>query len=112
MGALKAEERDAELAADLRLWKVPESEIDLITLREAVEPEPEIDPDNIPYRRAFMDLTSSRNMGFSVGSIPVSEIGAYWDRAGVDDFETFLRRIRAADNAFMKWLRESKGKST
>jgi hypothetical protein len=92
---------------------MPEEEIErVVTARaQAHAPiEPDVWPENEPYIKAFLVLSPSRQVGFGVGAIPVSEVGAYWDRCGWDDFETFLGRIRAADDEFLKVVRERKGK--
>ena len=103
-------ERDPDLYEDLVLWKVADSDIAKLIGTSGAPPEPELDAENAPYFRAFFDLSPSRATGFSVGTIPVTEVAAYWDRAGVDDFLTFLRRIRAADEAFLAWHREREKK--
>jgi hypothetical protein len=71
-----------------------------------VADEPELFEENVEYFEAFFDLTTSRQEGLDRGFIPVSEIASYWDRVPLDDFLTFLRRIRAADAAFIEWHRE------
>lgn len=51
---------------------------------------------------AFLDLTSSRQIGWGIGPIPVSEVTAYCDLVGMADPVSrieFLRLIRAMDNA-------------
>jgi hypothetical protein len=86
---------------------VPEDEIERIVGVAADAPEePELDPDNIEYFRVFFDIAESRPPGFGAAAVPLSEIAVYWDRSGFDDFLTFSRRIRAADNALLAWNRE------
>ena len=71
-------------------------------------PPPDLWADNAEYLIAFLRLSPSRQVGFSVGAIPVSEIRAYCDLFGVDDVETFFQLIRALDSA---WLDHSAKKS-
>lgn len=102
--------RDEGLAANLRLWKMPEDEIErVLEARHPRAEPPELWSENEPYLTAFLDLSPARTVTFGgVGYIPVSEIRAYWRELGSDDFETFLRRIRAADDAFLKATRKKK----
>ena len=89
---------------------MPEAEIERVTGSEGYIPAPPVlQYDNGDYLRAFLDLSPSRQSGFGPGSIPVSEIAVYWELAGWDDFLTFLRRIRAADEAFLTFQAEKKG---
>lgn len=92
---------------------MPEDEIAAFVGEDAfVAVEPEIFADNVEYLQAFMDLADSREIGLGgVGSIKVSEIGSYWDHVQIDDFLTFLRRLRAADGAFLKWQREQRDRN-
>lgn len=90
---------------------MPEADIERYVEARYPRPEPpEIWPENAPHLAAFVALSGSRASGFGVGPIPVSEIGAYWDRAGVGDFETFLGRVQAADDAFLRVHRDTKGR--
>lgn len=93
----------------LRRFGVPEADIEAAVGAHAVVPEPpELDPDNGPVLAAFHALSASRQMGFSVGPIPVSEIAAWCALMEVDDREAFVGRIRAADAAWLTWQRKQK----
>jgi len=54
---------------------------------------------------AFYRMTSSRQIGFGVGPIPLTEIDAYIRLFGLldDDIERFYRLITALDAVYVKW---------
>jgi hypothetical protein len=54
---------------------------------------------------AFFRLTGSRQIGFGVGPIPLTEIEAYVRLFGLldDDIDAFFRLISAMDAVFVKW---------
>jgi len=68
--------------------------------------------DDLAYDfNAFFDLNSSRQAGFSVGSIPLSEVYTYMKIRDIDDPQErliFLRRIQILDNEFLKISSEGK----
>lgn len=68
--------------------------------------------DDLAYDfNAFFDLNSSRQAGFSIGSIPLSEIYVYMQIRGIDDPQErliFLRRIQILDNEYLKITNEKK----
>lgn len=97
-----------EAAADLRAFGVPEAEIERVLGDEYLPEPPEWGGETAEDLRDFLELSPSRNVGFGVGPIPVSEIGAYWDRMGVEPFETFLRKMRVADNEYLNWVAKQK----
>lgn len=53
---------------------------------------------------AFNFLSSSRNVGFSLGAIPLSEIKAYCEMFAIvgEEREDFLVLLRALDDEYMK----------
>lgn len=74
----------------------------------ALPEEPELDPDNGWVLSAFFALSASRQMGFAVGPIPVSEIAAWCALMEIEDREGFVARIRAADAAWLQWQRQER----
>lgn len=69
----------------------------------------------VPDRRvlfhwsAFSDLSSDRQVGFGIGPIPWTAIDRYAERRQIDDtdeYDRFLRLIRAMDRAFLDWHAE------
>lgn len=50
---------------------------------------------------AFWELSSERQAGMTVGSIPWSAIRSYAQECRVLEFNIFLRIIRAMDNAYL-----------
>jgi hypothetical protein len=60
------------------------------------------------YYAAFMDLSTTRSIGFGIGPIPITAIYEYADR---EDFEPDTRQalfehVRAMDTAFLRYHRE------
>ncbi len=70
---------------------------------------PDLDDDNVEYLIAFHRLSPSRQIGFAVGAIPVTEIRAYCDLFGIEEVETFFCLIRALDSAYVECMAK-KGK--
>jgi hypothetical protein len=60
----------------------------------------------------FSALSSSRQMGFDVGAIPLTEIKAYVDLFGVVDLEMFVACVRALDADYLKHVREKNAQKT
>ena len=55
---------------------------------------------------AFNILSTSRPVGFSYGAIPISEILAYCNMFGIDDYEErkeFIKRIKILDRAYLNF---------
>ena len=67
--------------------------------------EPEIEPQDRFFIKAFFDLDTCRSVGMDIGRIPWSIIVQYSDRYKLDEdvSEAFVDIIREMDNAFLKW---------
>jgi len=55
-----------------------------------------------PYVDAYNMLSSSRQSGMGMGSIPLSEITNLYDRIQLGEEEDFISIIQIADNALLK----------
>lgn len=67
--------------------------------------EPELFRDLHPYWSAFQILTSSRNSGMSIGSIPLPAYESYFRIFGIDSLEEqldYLKFVGALDNEYLK----------
>lgn len=89
-------EKQHELNKHKPDWNVP----------RAIKERPELDMIEQVYVTDFYRLGSSRQIGMSVGPIPVSEITDYWEKLGIDDMEEYLYVIQAADNTYMTKVAE------
>jgi len=60
---------------------------------------------------AFRELSTDRPVGFERGAIPWRSIDAYAARYGLigDDFDRFVRVIRAMDAAYLDYFRKPEG---
>lgn len=58
------------------------------------------------YIIAFRELTTERQLGMSMGPIPVSQIKKWAVEYGFDDTmrSVFVRFVRALDIAYMEWV--------
>lgn len=66
---------------------------------------PEVFPDLEYVVEAFSALTSSRQVGFGLAPIPLTEIKTYVEMFDIpDDLDTFLRLLRALDNEYLETL--------
>jgi hypothetical protein len=74
---------------------------------------PEVRGDEF-YLRAFWELSSCRQFGFSVGPIPWHIIVEYGDRKGLDRgmMEVFEYVIRELDEVYLKDLNKNRQEST
>lgn len=66
------------------------------------------------YWNAFYNLSSDRQRGFGAGPIPWSSIDRYAIRYQVDQpeqFELFVRLVRAMDSVFLKDAAEKSAKT-
>lgn len=71
-----------------------------------LDDKPALYQDLIPDWQAFSVLSSSRQMGFSVGPIPLSEIAAYMEINQIKDYEErklLLHRIHILDHTYLDW---------
>ena len=78
-----------------------------------LDEEPELFSDLIPYWGAFHMLTSSRNVGMSVGSIPLPAYESYFRIFGIDSLEeqlTYLKFVGVLDSEFLSWQGEKSEK--
>ena len=60
---------------------------------------------------AFGNLTSDRQMGMGIGPVAWTAVDRYAERYGVDDpdeYDRFVRLMRAMDMAFLSWHAEKK----
>lgn len=78
----------------------------------ALDGRPEVADENMFYWNAFSVLTTSREVGFSIGNIPLSEIEAFCRLAGIEDVEErmeFVSVIQAMDREFVEFHRKKGG---
>lgn len=60
--------------------------------------------------RAFTTLSRSRQMGFGVGPIPLTEIKAYFDLVGIEDVESrcyYLDLIQIMDSHWLERVKSN-----
>jgi len=76
------------------------------------EEEPDIPPRVDFFLRAFWELSTERQIGFSVGPIPMSKIEEKGSRHGFDEVtkRIFRRVIRELDTAYLDWLTKEREK--
>ena len=68
----------------------------------AIANSPEL-PQNLVFSlNAFLDLTSERQSGESLGPIPYSKIREYVEEYGVEDKDDFIAHIQALDNHYLE----------
>lgn len=79
----------------------------------ALDHRPDLFPDLQPVWEGFTLLSPSRNVGMSVGAIPLTEIKAYCEMYDIEgeEREEFLLLIRSLDDEYLRWVNE-KNKST
>ena len=78
----------------------------------ALDGRPEVEDHNLFYWNAFSLLTGSRDAGFSLGCIPLSEIEAFCRLARIEDVEErmeFVHIIQAMDREFVEFHRKKGG---
>lgn len=56
------------------------------------------------YIKAFWELSTGRQIGFSLGPIPWDQILLYAQMHGIDDIEAFVEIIRALDSTHLTWV--------
>ena len=63
--------------------------------------------------KAFWLLSTERQIGFSVGPIPVSKIDEYGEKHGFDEMtlDIFRGIIRVMDVAYLGWLEKEREKN-
>ena len=76
--------------------------------------EPEIRDNDDFYLNAFNDLSTTRQIGMSVGPIPWDRVLQYAAWSGLDDENTeyFVGVIREMDSAWMEWSAEEMKKKS
>jgi hypothetical protein len=76
------------------------------------EEEPDYPPGLDFYMRAFWQLSTERQIGFSVGPIPVSKIEEFGEKRGYDPItlDIFRHLIREVDAAYLDWLTKEREK--
>ncbi len=68
---------------------------------------PEVYDDLTWVTEAFCSITSSRQVGFGLGPIPLSEIKTYVELFPIpEDLETFVRLLRTMDNEYLAIMAE------
>lgn len=74
----------------------------------ALDRRPELFSDLEPVWEAFTVLSPSRNVGFSAGAIPLSEIKAYCEMFGVEGGarQELLYLVRVLDDEYLKITNE------
>ena len=70
--------------------------------------EPELQPGDAFYLRAWHDLSTCRSIGMDLGPIPWTAILAYSHHLGLCDsmVETLALIVRQMDEAYREWHRE------
>lgn len=69
----------------------------------AVTSMPELDNlFELPYVEAFYRISSSRPINYGPGRIPTSEVLKYYEHFPLEDKESFLTIIQAADEAYVQ----------
>ncbi len=71
-------------------------------LPKALEQEPEVFEDMLPYWEAYGDLMHSRSIGMSVGPIPLSEIVAYLTLFPGLREDLLVRMVRELDEVYLE----------
>ncbi len=76
--------------------------------------EPELLPYSEFYLRAFWELSTERQFGYTLGPIPISKLKEFCDRLSLDHVtsEVVKAVIRAMDGAYMEWVTEERKKNT
>ena len=74
----------------------------------ALDSRPILYDHNVVYWRSWLDLRNSRQSGFGIGHIPVTEVVAYMDLIDVEQDERlhFLRMVNALDRRFVELANE------
>jgi hypothetical protein len=78
-----------------------------------VDEEPDAEPGDSFYMESFWELSTERQLGFTVGPIPITAIHFY---AGVKGLPSsmmglFEAVIRAMDQTYLKWAEETRKKA-
>lgn len=74
-----------------------------------LEEEPILFPDLLPYWNAFHILSSSRNSGLSIGTIPLPAYESYFRIFGIDSLEerfNYIKFVGVLDSEFVSWQGE------
>ena len=69
-----------------------------------LDAEPDMLEEALPYWEVYMRLSNSRNVGMSIGGIPITQILAYCDLyyiTDLDDRDTLIRIITRLDNHYI-----------
>lgn len=75
----------------------------------ALDSKPTLYPDLVLDWEAFWTISSSRQIGMSLGSIQISEVLAFMEMFGIDDYDqrkAMLRRIQVLDSAYLEYFAE------
>ena len=105
---LKASEKIGKGDQTRGEW-VKELEEDGHDVTGLLEEEPDLFPDLVPYWMAFHQLSSSRNSGMSIGSIPPPAHESYFRIMGIDSLEErleYIHYIGVLDGEYLKWQGE------
>lgn len=78
-----------------------------------VEEEPLSAPGDEFFLKAFWDLSTERQLGFTVGPIPASKIRSYRGAKGFSPamMDLFESVIRAMDGAYLEWAESERKKA-
>ena len=74
------------------------------------------EPDLIPgvewYFKAFWDLSTERQIGYTLGPIPASKVSEYGREHGLRDDTLVLFRdmMKELDRAYLKWVKDEQDK--
>jgi hypothetical protein len=70
-----------------------------------LDEKPEVIPEALPFWEAFVQLSHSRNVGMSLGAIPISEVLAYcvyFSIVDIDERGCLLRIISDLDSHYLE----------
>lgn len=76
--------------------------------------QPQLQPGDNFYFRAFWELSSCRQFGWSVGPIPWRDMVLYAEYAGLDSENTqlFATVLRELDEVYLSWSRDEVKRKT
>lgn len=74
----------------------------------ALAERPELSPDLNYIWEGFWVLSGSRQMGWGVGPIPLTEIQAYIELFAIEDRYLFVSCIREMDRVYLEKVQEEK----
>jgi hypothetical protein len=79
-------------------------------LPTALDEEPELFVDVLPYYEAYRDLMNSRSIGMAVGPVPMTEIAAYLTLHPHLDAGLLIRYVRELDGVYLEHVANNRQK--